>query len=239
MGFLLDGILVALILIFAVVGARRGLFRSIRGILCAVCSFGTAMIFCRRFGDYLNRVFFSPRVQKIVSDALTRATGGAPVEQVLEEKPDILTDFLRTFSATLTQIQEKTTEPAHMQRRKKFRKKRHSFWPIISGMSARRLRGRSPTRFPKSFRMQSSFYCCFWRRRFSSGFCSVGSAVFCICRCCARRITCSDFSAARSAACLSVGCSAVYFLCFYRISVQILHRFFRRTLAPRQKFSAH
>ena len=105
MGFLLDGILVALILIFAVVGARRGLFRSIRGILCAVCSFGTAMIFCRRFGDYLNRVFFSPRVQKIVSDALTRATGGAPVEQVLEEKPDILTDFLRTFSATLTQIQ--------------------------------------------------------------------------------------------------------------------------------------
>ena len=110
MGFLLDGILVALILIFAVVGARRGLFRSIRGILCAVCSFGTAMIFCRRFGDYLNRVFFSPRVQKIVSDALTRATGGAPVEQVLEEKPDILTDFLRTFSATLTQIQEKTAQ---------------------------------------------------------------------------------------------------------------------------------
>ena len=110
MGFLLDGILVALILIFAVVGVRRGLFRSIRGILCAVCSFGTAMIFCRRFGDYLNRVFFSPRVQKIVSDALTRATGGAPVEQVLEEKPDILTDFLRTFSATLTQIQEKTAQ---------------------------------------------------------------------------------------------------------------------------------
>ena len=110
MGFFLDGILIVLILIFAVVGGRRGLFRSIRGILSVLCSFAAAMIFCRRFGDYLNRAFFSPRVQKIVSDALTRATGGAPVEQIMEEKPDILTDFLRVFSTTLTQLQQKTAE---------------------------------------------------------------------------------------------------------------------------------
>lgn len=110
MAFILDAVIVILVFMFILIGSRRGLFRCVRGLLGTVLSFIISVLLFRQLGAYLSNKFLSERIYSFVQNALQRATGGVPVETVLQDKPDLLTDFLRTCSMTFTQLQQKISQ---------------------------------------------------------------------------------------------------------------------------------
>lgn len=118
MGLFLDIIILAILVIFFINGFKKGFIKSVMGLVSLGLSIILAINFYSVPADYINENFISPYFnEKTSNEFASLMNGGTETitpDQILEDKPDTLTDILDKYNvdiSALTEFYEENVKP--------------------------------------------------------------------------------------------------------------------------------
>ena len=101
MGFFVDIAVLAIIIIFTVIGYRKGFIKSVMGLVSLVLAVIVSINFYSYSADFINENIVGPHFSKITAEEFSSLMNGgtetiAP-EKIFEDKPDSLEKLLNKF----------------------------------------------------------------------------------------------------------------------------------------------
>ena len=110
MGFFLDVAVLAVLIIFVWLGYRKGLIKSVMGLVSLGVSIILAVNFYSYPSHYINEHVITPYFTNNTSEEFESLMNGGTEtispEQILEDKPDALTDILNKYGIDISSIKE-------------------------------------------------------------------------------------------------------------------------------------
>ncbi len=109
MSMILDFMLAAILVACVVVGCRRGLIKSLMGLVSVIAALIIAVNFYSIPAAYINEHFVEPHfkdsAQATFDSLMNGGTETIPPEQIFEDKPDALTQTAERFGVDVGQIE--------------------------------------------------------------------------------------------------------------------------------------
>ena len=99
MGILVDLVLLAIIITSAVIGWKKGVFRSVMRLGSVIAAVVGAIFLKDTVSQFLNNVFFQPKIANFIYNSYERTIGeNVPLDKLFKELPAHFTKWVNSYS---------------------------------------------------------------------------------------------------------------------------------------------
>lgn len=99
MGIIIDVIIAAIIIISAVIGWKKGIFRSIMKFATVILSIVGAYLLSPFVSEFLNNNIIGPKLSGQIYNSFEKMAGGMSIDTLFSELPDHFQKWLNTYSS--------------------------------------------------------------------------------------------------------------------------------------------
>ena len=112
MNLICDGLIVAVVILCAVIGRKRGFIKTFFGLFENIVSFLIALFLARPVGNFLSERVVSPAMEKLFVRTIAQKAGVAAENVDWFHLPDACLEFLKRFGVSLDFVRETATQKA-------------------------------------------------------------------------------------------------------------------------------